>query len=163
MPNDCGGSVPEELPVALVDFEMPVGTTGIVLVAALEARMASWGPIFSTVATQAAYRRAGSTLAHMALVSGPTFAFLRASAALTVAETASFLGVPSSTIGAWEDGTVPVPTNAWYLLADKVCAMDGREFCPYLTLPDPDFRARRIRVHPDIPRQNQQHPLPCGC
>lgn len=159
----CGVAPPEELPLVLVDYTMPVGITGIVFVAALEARVTPNGPIFSTIAIQAAYRRAGSTLAHMALVSGPTFAFLRTASTFTQAEAATFLGVPTSTIEAWENGSVPVPTNTWYLLADKVCAMDGREFCPYLTLPNPSFRARRIRVHPDVPRPSQLHigPPPC--
>lgn len=155
MQDDCS-SVQPDPQIELVDFEMPVGQTGIIFVAALEATMMSWGPVFSTIATQAAYRRAASTLAHTGLVSGATFEFMRHGADMSVAGVASFLGVPTTTIEAWETGTLVVPTNQWYLLADKICALDGREFCPYLTLPCPDFRPRRIRVYPDIPRQSTQ-------
>lgn len=161
--DDCGVQIVQEPPVALVDYEMPVGQTGIFFVAALEARMMSWGPVFNTVATQAAYRRAASTLAHMALVSGATFEFLRVGAGMTQAEVASLLGTTSFTVAAWENGTQTTPTHQWYLLADKVCALDKREFCPYLTLPEQDFRPRRIRVHPDIPRLNASPPPAPPC
>ena len=157
---DC---IPVELPVALVDYEMPVGNTGIVFVAALEAQMASWGPVFSTVSTQAAYRRAGSTLAHMALVTGETFEFLRHALQMTPAQAAAYLGVTLSQIQAWEAGQEVVPTHLWYHMADRVCEVDGREFTPYMTLTEPDFRPRRIRVFPDIPRPSHNMPDPCAC
>ena len=157
-------AVPPELPIALVDYEMPVGNTGIIFVAALEARIASWGPVFDVVATQAAYRRAGSTLAHMALVAGSTFEFLRHAAAYTVPETAAYLGVSVSTVLDWEAETTPVPTHLWYQMGDRVCEMDQRGFTPFITLPTLDLRARRIRVHPDIPRTSQVQEAPdCLC
>lgn len=161
--EDCSVAVPER-ELVLVDFEMPVGNTGIVFVAALEAQMASWGPVFQTIATQAAYRRAASTLAQMALVHGATFEFMRHGAEYSIAGIAQFLGVSEATIEAWEAGTEVVPTNQWYLLADKICAMDGREFCPFLTLPALDLRARRIRVYPDVPRvSSAPTQSPCEC
>ncbi len=163
MTTPCGPTA-EEVEYVLVDFEMPVGRTGIIFVAALEARLTSAGPIFSTVATLAAYRRAASTLAHMGLVSGPTFEFMRHAIEFSTAQAGTFVGVPEATVVAWEAGSEPVPTNIWYLFADYVCAKDGREFCPYPTLPDLDFRARRVRVYPDIPRQSMQQYLPdCPC
>lgn len=147
--------IPPDLPIALVDYEMPVGNTGIIFVAALEARIASWGPVFDVIATQAAYRRAGSTLAHMALVAGSTFEFLRHALAYTVPETAAYLGVSVATVLDWEAETTPVPTHLWYQMGDSVCELDQRGFTPFITLPPLDLRARRIRVHPDIPRPSQ--------
>lgn len=161
--NGCTPDVPD-IEYLLVDFEMPVGQTGIVFVAALEARLMSWGPVFQTVATLAAYRRAASTLAHMALISGATFEFMRQAIEFSTAQAGAFVGVSEATVQAWEAGTEPVPTNIWYLFADYVCAKDGREFCPYLTLPEQDFRARRIRVYPDVPRTGTPQPPPdCPC
>lgn len=151
MSNNCDVAS-LDLEIALVDFEMPVGNTGIIFVAALEARMASWGPVFSTVATLAAYRRAASTLAQMALVAGSTFEFMRLAVPYSQSEAAAFLGVSQADVSGWEAGGSVIPTNLWYLLADKICDIDGREFCPFPTLPDLSFRPRRVRVYPDIPR-----------
>jgi hypothetical protein len=150
--------------IALVDYYMPVGVTGFQFVAALEAQLRAWGPVFSTVATQAAYLRAGSTLAHMALVAGPTFEFLRLAVAYTQAQAAAFLGVPLATVQAWEAGTEPVPTNLWYEMAAEVCRVDKRQFTPYATLPPVDLRARVVRVFPDVPRPSTPYtPSPCPC
>lgn len=154
---------PVELPIALVDYEMPVPSTGIVFVAALEARMASWGPVFSLDATKAAHRRAGSTLAHMGLVGGGTFEFIRHALELTISDAAIYLGVTVGVIQSWEDGSVPVPTHLWYQMGDRICEVDGRGFTPYITLPKLDFRERRIRVHPDVPRPTHNLTGGCGC
>lgn len=150
--------------LALVDYYMPVGNTGFRFVAALEAQLRAWGPVFSTIATQAAYRRAGSTLAHMALVAGSTFEFLRVSIEYTQADAAAFLGVTVPDVQSWESGVVPVPTSLWYEFATEVCRVDSRQFTPYLTLPHVDLRPRIIRVFPDIPRQSTgSSVLPCPC
>lgn len=147
-----------------MDYYMRVGTTGIRFVAALQATLRDWGPVFSTTDTQAAYRRAGSTLAHMALIDSQTFGFLRLAAGYSLAETATVLGVTVPEIQAWENGVVPVPINIWYALGAQVCALDKRTFTPYPTLPPLDLRARVIRVRPDVPRVSTQKPLnPCSC
>ena len=160
--GSCGGTL--ETPIALVDYYMPVGETGLQFVAALQAQMLSWGPSFSTVATQAAYRRAGSTLAHMALVAGSTFQFIRNAIPFTQAEAAAFLGVTVPQIVAWEDGVSEVPLDLWYHLADKVCQVDRRAFTPYLTLPTRSIQAYVVRVHPDVPFQGQPpSSSPCHC
>lgn len=163
--NPCTPVV-HEPEIALVDYYMPVGSTGFRFVAALQAQLRAWGPVFSTVATQAAYLRAGSTLAHMALVSGQTFQFLRLSVAYTQAQVASFLGVTLPEVQAWESDTTPVPTNLWYELAAEVCRVDRRQFTPYMTLPSVDLRPRVVRVFPDIPYPSTSpsvSPCPCPC
>ena len=152
--------------IALVDYYMPVGDTGMQFVAALPATLRSWGPVFTTRSTQAAYVRAGSTLAHMALVDGQTFLFLRIAINYTQAQTAAFLGVTVPTIIAWESGATPVPTNLWYQMGDKVCEVDRRAFTPYPTLTGVDLRPRIIRVRPDIPFPPPvipPKPCPCPC
>jgi hypothetical protein len=161
-----GTPVDHEPELALVDYYMPVGSTGFRFVAALQAQLRAWGPVFSTVATQAAYRRAGSTLAHMALVSGQTFQFLRLSIAYTQAQVAVLLGVTVPEVQAWESDATPVPTNLWYELAAEVCRVDLRQFTPYVTLPPVDLRPRVVRVFPDIPQQSTASnvsPCPCPC
>lgn len=164
--DPCGCSTYEEPCIALVDFYMPVGTTGIQFVAALEAVMRSWGPVFALPATKAAYRRAGSSLAHMALVDGQTFRFMRVAAEMTPLDAAAFLDVPVGTILAWEDDVEPIPTEQWYRMGERICQLDGRQFTPYLTLPTVDLRPRIIRVRPDVPREGvpYSNPLcPCPC
>ena len=159
----CSATV-NEPEIALVDYYMPVGDTGFQFVAALQAQLRAWGPVFATIATQAAYRRAGSTLAHMALVSGQTFLFLRLSVAYTQAQVATLLGVTVPEVQAWESDTTPVPTNLWYELAAEVCRVDRRQFTPYTTLPAVDLRPRVIRVFPDIPQQSTGSSVsPCSC
>ena len=165
MPGDCGGSgEAPEIPIALVDYYLPVGDTGFQFVAALQAELRSWGPVFTTVATQAAYRRAGSTLAHMALVSGQTFLFLRLAVAYTQAQVATLLGVTVPEVQAWESGAVPIPTNLWYEMGAEVCRVDRRQFTPYPTLPGIDLRPRVVRVFPDIPLPSMPPSVdPCAC
>lgn len=159
----CGAEQEDPI-IALVDYYMSVGTTGIKFVAATQAQLRSWGPVFSTLDTQAAYRRAGSTLVHMALIDSQTFGFLRLAAGYTLAEEAVILGVTVPEIQAWEAGTTPVPINTWYALGAQVCALDKRVFSPYPTLPPVDLRPRVIRVRPDFPRVSTQKPLnPCLC
>jgi DNA-binding XRE family transcriptional regulator len=159
----AGGDEPK---VALVDYYMTVNQTGLRFVAALQAQLRSWGPVFPTLMTKAAYRRAGSTLAHMALISGHTFEFLRVAIEYTQADAAALLGVTVADVVAWESGAVEVPLNLWYHMAEKVCQMDGRLFTPYLTLPDQTLRPNVIRVHPDFPLQSSARsgsPCPCRC
>lgn len=148
----------------LIDFSMPVGNTGIVFVAGLTGFRESDGTAqFIPGATAAAYRRAASTLAHMALVSGQTFQFLRLSQNMSTAQAATLCGVAESEVTDWEDGTTPVPPSAWQTMADAVTAADQRAGIMWTALPMVDLRPRRIRVYPDIPYPGQILPPSPPC
>ncbi len=153
--------------VGLYDFRMPVGSTGIVFVAALSGVLREYGPEFSALVQQAAMRRAGSTLAWWGIIQGDTFAFLRQAAQLSQDDLADQLGVPVATLQAWEAGTVPIPREYWDSLATQVCALDGRSppAGPALPVPPLGLRARTVRVFPAIPTPvtPEQPPLPICC
>lgn len=149
----------------LIDFSMPVGNTGIVFVAGLTGFRESDGSAqFIPGATAAAYRRAASTLAHMALVNGQTFQFLRLAQNLSTAQAATLCGVTESEITDWEDGTTPVPPSSWQTMADSAAKADQRAGIMWTALPNVDLRPRKIRVFPDIPYPGQVLPPsnPCG-
>ena len=144
---------------------MPVGNTGIVFVAGLTGFRESDGSAqFIPGATAAAYRRAASTLAHMALVNGQTFQFLRLAQNLSTAQAATLCGVTESEITDWEDGTTPVPPSSWQTMADSAAKADQRAGIMWTALPNVDLRPRKIRVFPDIPYPGQVLPPsnPCG-
>ncbi len=145
----------------LIDFTVQVGNTGINFVAGLTGWRESDGTaLFLPGACEAAYRRAASTLAFMALVSGQTFQFLRTAQNLTVDQAAAICGVTSIQIENWEFGTVPVIITAWQTLADMACKADQRAGISCTPI-QPSFRPRTIRIYPDVPYKNVQ-PAPCG-
>ncbi len=151
--NECAGwpiaYAPEDPIYALYDFEMPVVGTGIVFYTCLNGRLTPSGPVFSDRLMVAAYHRAASTLVHMGLIAGPTFAFLRESIPMTQAEAATYLATTPTVINNWEMGVVPVPRDAWITLAEKVVQIDNNWMNTYLAL-QVDLRPRRIRVHVDF-------------
>ncbi len=151
----------------LIDFQMPVGNTGIIFVAGLTGfRESDGSALFIPGAVAAAFRRAASTLAHMALVSGQTFQFLRLAQNMTTAQAAALCGVPESEVTDWEDGTTPVPPSCWQTLADAAAAADQRQGIMWTALPNVDLRPRTIRIFPDVPYRGQVvpncPPNPCG-
>jgi hypothetical protein len=150
------------VPTALVDYYMPVGTEGFQFVAALMAYIRPWGPVFPVEFTRAAYLRAASTLAHMGIVRGETLTFLRDGAQLTQPQAASLLGVTLGDIVAWESNAAPIPRSIWDFMAHYVCDMDNRRgFTPNLDVSTSDFRARTIRIRPDIPYPDKPITFPC--
>lgn len=145
----------------LFDFLMPVGSTGIIFVAALRGILQVQGPVFSEADKAAARIRAASTLVHWGIVNGDTFAFIREAIPYTQQEAADRLGVPLLQVQDWESGVEPVPRLVWNTLAEEVVRLDGRHLPPELACP-PNFRGRRIRVFPNVPRKStaQQRPAP---
>jgi hypothetical protein len=146
----------------LIDFSMPVGQTGIVFVAGLTGWRESNGTaLFVPGAVEAAYRRAASTLAFMALVHGQTFLFLRQAQNMSTAQAAALCGVTPSEVSDWEDGTLPVPVSCWQSIADSACKADMRAGITSTPLPYTNMRPRKIRVYPDVPGQPIPQPPPC--
>ena len=142
------------------DFYMEVGTTGLRFVAALQGVSTASGPTdFPSEATDAAYLRAGSTLARMGMVNGITFAFMRQAIKMSESDAATLLGVLVTDIQAWEAGITPIPMLMWKLLADEVCLRDSRPMASDLAITG-DMRARTIRITPDIPQVNTIYELP---
>lgn len=157
----------------LFDFYMNVGNTGIVFIAALPGFLREWGAEFPQYAVDAAYRRAGSTLAQWGIVSGDTFGFLAQAAKLSVADLSARYGVPEVTLTAWINNQIPVEPSVWQCLAYLVCSLDGRNFLPNppASVPPPSLRPRQIRVFPTLPMSSMPQsappgcppPAPCGC
>lgn len=144
----------------LFDFSMPVGNTGIVFVAALQGILYAWGPQFSDLAKQAAYRRAASTLAQWGIVSNDTFAFIALGVPMDAQGIATRYGVPLATAQGWLNGTIPVPAQVWQCFAHLVCATDQRNFLPNppSPVPPPSLRPRTIRVFPNVPTPSMPQP-----
>lgn len=138
----------------LFDFLMPVGSTGIIFIAALPGILRVNAPEFSDFAKLYAYRRAASTLMQMGLVNGDTLTFLRTAVPRTQQEQADKFNVPLATYQAWESGAVEVPRNNWGCLAAEIGVLDGRPLALDWALCPPNFRPRRIRVFPQIPGQS---------
>lgn len=135
----------------LIDYEVPVGNTGIIFVATLSGGMTPDGvALLEPIQIEWAYHRAASQLAFMGLINGDTFAFLRSSIPMTVADVATLVGYPIGDVQDWEAGVEPVPVPAWQIVADKCCQIDYRPWVTQIPVA-PDFRPRRIRIHPDIP------------
>ena len=148
----------------LIDFSMPVGQTGLVFVAGLTGWRESNGTaLFVPGAIEAAFRRAASTLAFMALVGGQTFQFMRYAQHMSVTQAASLCGVSPSEVTDWEAGRVPVPVTCWQSMADSAAHADMRAGISCTVPQGIDMRARTIRIYPDIPfRPTRQHePRPC--
>lgn len=138
------------------DFWMPVGTTGIVFVAALSGTSSASGPtVFPVDAQAAAYLRAGSTLARWGMVNPQFFAFIRLAMGMSQADVATFLDIPLVDVQAYESGTLLIPRSIWVRLADEICLRDPRPGLAHLSL-QPDLRPRQIRIHPDVPQQTEQ-------
>lgn len=132
---------------AIYDFEMPVGTTGIIFVVALNGTLGppGIGPIFTPNLIAASYRRAATSLVHMGLIGPQTFAFIRQAVPMTQAECAAFLPVSLPTLMDWETGVQPVTRDGWLTLAELICQRDDRALTGYLAL-QPDFGPRKIRI-----------------
>ncbi len=144
----------------LIDFSMPVGNTGIVFVAGLTGFRESDGSAqFIPGATAAAYRRAASTLGHMALVNGQTFQFIRLALNMSTSQAATLCGVQESEITDWEDGSTPVPATSWQVMADAAAAADQRQGIMWTALPTVDLRPRTIRIFPDVPMPTNATPF----
>ena len=145
--------------LGLFDIQMPVGTTGIVFVAAVQGTLQSWGPTFTDIVRNAAYLRAASTLAGMGIATGETMQFLRTAINLSQADLAVKLGEDVPTIQAWESNQSPMLISAWTYLADMICKLDGRSALMDLSL-NPDLRPRVIRIHVTVP-QVVSHEICC--
>lgn len=156
------GDGPDIERYALIDFTMQVGNTGINFVAGLTGwRESDGSALFLPGATDAAFRRAASTLAFMSLVSGQTFLFLRTAQNLTQAQAATICGVSVGTIASWENGLTPVIITAWQTLADMACKADQRAGITWTAAAPVSFRPRTIRIYPDIPYKAPPPPPPC--
>lgn len=144
------------------DFLMPVGTTGIEFIAALQGISSASGPtIFAQDAMDASYVRAASTLGRFGMVYSQFFQFIRLALKFTELDAATFLGVTVLDIQSWEAGTVIIPWDMWIMLVDEVCRVDSRPGLDNLALID-DLRPRQIRIRPDIPQKNEpQISVPC--
>lgn len=147
----------------LFDFRIPVGSTGIVFVAALQGLLTAQGPVFAQATQQAAFRRAGSTLAQWGIVSAPTFAFLAQAANLSATDLATRYGVSTPTVQDWLSGQTPVPVSVWQCLATLVCFIDGRNFLPGLAVSPTSLQPRVIRIFPSVPMPTMPQPLPSAC
>jgi len=156
--------------IGLYDYLMTVGATGIEFMAAVPGRLQIWGPVFALNVQKAANLRAASTLVQMGLISGDTFAFMRQALGFSQSDIATMYGVTLATVIAWEGNSIPVPRANWACLAYRVCIADGRGMPSDFAL-NPDFRARMIRIFPNIPMQAMQQPegppcpplvVPCG-
>jgi hypothetical protein len=143
---------PEQIgKVGLFDYLMPVGSTGVVFVAAVPGRLYPWGIVFSEPVKQAADLRAASTLAHWGIIRGEAFTFLRNALRLSQSDIATMFGVTLATVQGWENNTIPIPVTAWGCTQSRVCIADGRVFLSKFAI-DPDFRPRKIRVFPNSPQ-----------
>ena len=150
--------------VGLYDFIIPVGSTGIKFIAAIAGLLQSWGPVFQPAAIQLANLRAASTIVQWGLISGDIFAFERAAIQLSQQDVADILGVTLLTVQQWESGQVPIPRLMWQEIAARVCKADQRSLPPDLQLIDPpaSFRARTVRIFPNVPMPPQpQAPPQC--
>lgn len=143
----------------VADFYMPVGTTGITFVAALQGLSTAAGPtIFAQSDQDACLVRAASTLARWGIIEGQFFAFIRQALKMSQADAAAFIGgVTVGDIQAWEADTIEIPRDMWVILADEVCRVDSRPGLVDLAL-NPDRRPRVIRIFPDIPQKSDTGP-----
>ncbi len=150
--------------IGLFDLIIPVGSTGIKFVAAIAGILQTWGPVFQPAAVQLANLRAASTLVQWGLISGDIFAFERAAIQLSQNDVATILGVPLVTVEEWEADEVPVPRLMWQEIAARVCKADQRSLPTGLQLvvPPASFRARQVRIFPNVP-QPPQPPSPPAC
>jgi hypothetical protein len=163
-PPPAPGGLPDIELYDLIDFQMQVGNTGIVFVAAITGWRESDGTaLFIPGATAAAYRRAASTLAAMSLVAGSTFQFMRLAQNLSVDQAAILCGVDDATVNAWEAGTTPVPFSSWQYMADAACKADSRPGIVYTAPQGVDLRPRVIRVYPDVPGLPLPPQPPANC
>ena len=138
------------------DFLMPVGSTGIVFVAALQGVSQAAGPtLFPQSSMDASYIRAASTLSRWGIISGVFFQFIRLALKMSEADVAVFLGTSVPQIQAWESGVEEIPRGPWIMLADEINRVDVRSTQEYLA-PVPDRRPRQIRIFPDIPQVTEQ-------
>jgi len=153
---------PEQIgKVGLFDYLMPVGTTGIVFVAAIEGRLYKWGPLFEEPAKKLADLRAASTLVQMGLIRGETFAFLRNALRLSQGDIATMYDVDLATVQAWEMNLIDIPISIWGDISCRIANEDDRGALTQYAL-TPDFRPRKIRVFPSIPPALQSgSSLPC--
>ena len=151
----------------LIDYEFPVGNTGIIFVAALQGYFLANGVgIIDDHQIRWGWHRAASTLAFMGLISGETFRFLRESLPLTEVEAATLLGADVPSIQAWEAGILNVPITIWQTLAHTCSDVDQRPGSLYMPAQGMDFRPRRIRIVPDVPGKSTAPvipPTPCSC
>ena len=143
--------------VGLFDFVISVGDTGIKFVAAIAGLLKPWGPVFQPAAVQLANLRAASTLVQWGLISGDIFAFERSAILLQQSDVATILGVDLSTVQEWEADEIPVPRLMWQEISERVCKADQRSLPPELTLvtPPASFRARTVRIFPNVPQPPQ--------
>lgn len=147
----------------VADFYMPVGTTGITFVAALQGLSSAAGPtIFAQTDQDAALVRAASTLSHWGIIDGQFFAFIRQALKMSQADAAAFIGVTVPSVQAWEAGTTDIPRDMWIMLADEIGRVDSRPGLVDLAL-TPDKRARLIRIFPDVPQKSDQVPFSPPC
>lgn len=145
----------------LIDYEIQVGRTGIIFVAALDG---VYNPddtaTFEPLHIEWARHRAASQLACMGLVRGDTFQFLRESVPMSVADAAVLVGYTSGDVTAWEAGAT-VPVSAWQAMADYCCILDHRLGVTQMAV-QPDFRPRRIRITPNVPAAGTPSVHSCG-
>lgn len=143
---------PEQIgQVGLFDYLMPVGSTGIIFIAAVPGILYQWGIGFTDAVKVACNLRAASTLVHMGLIRGETFAFMRSALQLSQSDLATAYGVSLATVQGWENNTIELPRLVWSALATDVGRADNGRGVPSEYALTPDFRPRRIRVFPSVP------------
>lgn len=166
MTDPCAAPPVETPKLILSDYYMPVVGTGISFVACVPGYLRDWGVQFLQSSIDASQIRAASTLAHMGMVRGFTFRFIREGAKLTTAQAASIVGVTVPEIDVWEAEVLEVPRLSWQHMADYVAKLDGKIGLVDMQIPPPDYRSRVIRVVPDIIQVSNQ-PVEasndCGC
>lgn len=143
----------------LFDLYMPVGSTGLIFVAAVPGILRWDGPEFTEVVQRAANLRAASTLVQMGLIRGESFAFLREALRLHLQDLADGLGTTAAKIVDWESNVAALPFNVWTWLAQQACIADGRAMPGHHAL-CPDWRPRVIRVFPNVPARGQSQSNP---
>lgn len=148
--------------MGLFDYLMPVGTTGVVFVAAMPGRLYPWGPTFSAEVQRASNLSAASTLVQMGWISAQPLAFLRNALQMSQTDVATLEGVLLATVQGWEDGSVPVPRLVWRDLANRVMQQSGRSMPPDQAM-CPNMRPRKIRVFPNLPMVSDQVAQDSSC
>lgn len=137
--------------IGLYDFLMPMGSTGIVFVAAVPGTLRAWGPSFTSPVQIAARLRAASTAVQMGFMRGEAVEFLRVALQWSQDDLADALGVTLVEVQSWETNTTVIPSISWRYLAQQVMKADGRFLPAHPPSCPPSYRARKIRVFPQTP------------
>jgi hypothetical protein len=89
-------------------------------------------------------------MAHMGMVRGVTFQFMREGVRLTTTEAAAVVGSTVPDVDVWEAEILDIPRDVWQHFAEYVAELDHRIGLVDMQIPVVDYRPRVIRVTPDI-------------